>query len=694
MADAMQASCAAPVFKRPRLEFSPCESETLISYESVSSEERFSVDSGVQEDPYEVTSSDCPTDHLDEGTSLASGFNTSGSNGIHIPTASDAQQIGFVPNDQNDFVIDNSLNLFGHESCHQTGMVPPEGESEENDLEDQDSISELSGLSDLSNISEDGDLNSDQESWIQRQKNCGMDPRMILGEILPKGTLIPQNVNDGLLWRYIINMLNEPKRSKLTDINTLDDAVNLLRTCKNIIVLTGAGVSVSCGIPDFRSRNGIYARLSKDYPDLPDPQAMFDIVYFRRDPRPFFKFAKEIYPGQFQPSPSHRFIKLLEKQGKLLRNYSQNIDTLEHAAGIKNVITCHGSFATATCTRCRYKVDSSVIKEDIFNQTIPYCPVCPSELGERGIMKPDIVFFGEGLSDEFHDCLNDDKQVCDLLIVIGSSLKVRPVAMIPSSIPNHVPQILINREPLKHLMFDIELLGDCDVIIGELCQRLKSEWELGDDIPCAPLKEVNINSPSKDNVHPLNDFASLDSTDFAEINNNFEFTQGQSNGGPSSLSQSEESNSCDYHGLSAIKLDDSEDGSNQGQLFPDSTNQEVAPKLDDIYNAGSWTDNSKDPFNRKLPDRSYLFIPPNRYIFQGAEVYREEDDDCCSTSTDYSSDSDSAQRPPSDDGVGDLNSGLSLQSQYNIPSQSDSDQPCPVSESGVDSKHSNESPNT
>jgi NAD-dependent deacetylase sirtuin 1 len=101
-------------------------------------------------------------------------------------------------------------------------------------------------------------------------------------------------------------------------------------------------VSVSCGIPDFRSRNGLYARLAKDFPTLPDPQAMFDINYFLKDPRPFFKFAKEIYPGQFQPSPSHRFIKLLEKRAKLLRNYSQNIDTLEQVAGIENVIQCHG----------------------------------------------------------------------------------------------------------------------------------------------------------------------------------------------------------------------------------------------------------------------------------------------------------------------------------------------------------------
>merc|ERR1712079_188404 len=108
-----------------------------------------------------------------------------------------------------------------------------------------------------------------------------------------------------------------------------EDCVDLIKKSSNIIVLTGAGVSVSCGIPDFRSRDGVYARLAVDFPDLPDPQAMFDIHYFRRDPRPFFKFAREIYPGQFNPSPCHRFIRSVEKHGKLLRNYTQNIDTLE-----------------------------------------------------------------------------------------------------------------------------------------------------------------------------------------------------------------------------------------------------------------------------------------------------------------------------------------------------------------------------
>lgn len=92
------------------------------------------------------------------------------------------------------------------------------------------------------------------------------------------------------------------------------------------------------------------------------------------------------------------------------------------------------------------------------------------DLVASGIMKPDIVFFGEGLPDSFHKAMSQDKNKADLILVIGSSLKVRPVALIPSSLPAHVPQILINREPLPHCYFDVELLGDCDVIINHLCQ--------------------------------------------------------------------------------------------------------------------------------------------------------------------------------------------------------------------------------
>jgi NAD-dependent SIR2 family protein deacetylase len=133
----------------------------------------------------------------------------------------------------------------------------------------------------------------------------------------------------------------------------------LLNNCKNILVLSGAGISVNSGIPDFRSKNGIYNRL--DEYDLEDPSEMFDIEFFRYNPVPFYKFAKvmscrilskyflhhlslqEIYPVDPKPSVSHSFINLIEQKGKLLRNYTQNIDNLEKLAGIKNVLQCHGN---------------------------------------------------------------------------------------------------------------------------------------------------------------------------------------------------------------------------------------------------------------------------------------------------------------------------------------------------------------
>lgn len=300
------------------------------------------------------------------------------------------------------------------------------------------------------------------------------------------------------MWRVIAAILSDPpQRTRLEHIRTIEDCCQTIANSKNIIVLTGAGVSVSCGIPDFRSRNGIYERLRVEYPEMRDPQSMFDIAFFAQDPRPFFQFAREIYPGLFEPSPSHRFIKLLEEHGKLLRNYTQNIDTLERVAGIQNVIECHGSFATASCTRCKHKVDASAIADDIMQQRIPMCDICNgpnglsnsngsssstdddypvlqrplnyNQLVVAGIMKPDIVFFGESLPEKFHATIELDKTKCDLLIVIGSSLKVRPVALIPSSISPEIPQILINREKLDQFTFDVELLGNSDDIINQMC---------------------------------------------------------------------------------------------------------------------------------------------------------------------------------------------------------------------------------
>lgn len=299
-------------------------------------------------------------------------------------------------------------------------------------------------------------------------------------------------------------------REKLPQYNTVADAISLIQASKRVVVLTGAGISVSCGIPDFRSHNGLYATLkAQGTYDLDDPQQMFDIHYFRENPAVFYSFASQIYPSNFIPSPCHRFIKVMEDRGKLLRNYTQNIDTLETLTGITRVLQCHGSFATATCIQCRRRIPGTDIEKDIMERRVPFCTVCMQAKREAeevrqaafkkkakkrgrkeweegsdeedeaipvGVMKPDITFFGEKLADDFENALDDDRDKVDLLIVIGTSLKVSPVSEILSHLPHSVPQILINKTPVRHINPDIVLLGNADDIVQHLCEQLS--WEL------------------------------------------------------------------------------------------------------------------------------------------------------------------------------------------------------------------------
>ncbi|KAI0294328.1 DHS-like NAD/FAD-binding domain-containing protein [Multifurca ochricompacta] len=280
-------------------------------------------------------------------------------------------------------------------------------------------------------------------------------------------------------------------RERLSQYSTVQDAVNLIASSRRIIILTGAGISVSCGIPDFRSRNGLYASLKeKGEYDLDDPsKCWFDIQYFKENPSGD-SFARQIYPSNFTPSPCHRFIKLIENNGQ---NYTQNIDTLETVVGVRNVLQCHGSFATASCLDCRIRVPGNVIEQEIMQGEVPLCKTCSdseSRRRKRGkpldnedeedeplfppwIMKPDITFFGEKLTDNFEDSLEKDRAQADLLLIIGTSLKVAPVSDIISRSYLRVRQkILINKTPVAHINPDIILLGDADRIIEHLCTEL------------------------------------------------------------------------------------------------------------------------------------------------------------------------------------------------------------------------------
>ncbi|XP_029301411.1 NAD-dependent protein deacetylase sirtuin-2 [Cottoperca gobio] len=230
---------------------------------------------------------------------------------------------------------------------------------------------------------------------------------------------------------------------KVLDELTLDGVARYIKSgkCTNIICMVGAGISTSAGIPDFRSPGtGLYANLQKY--NLPYPEAIFQIEYFKKHPEPFFALARELYPGQFKPTICHYFMKLLKDKGHLRRCYSQNIDTLERVAGLEgdDLIEAHGTFYTSHCVRCRMEFNLQWMKDKIFSDAIPRCDKCSS------LVKPDIVFFGENLPARFFTSMKQDFPRCDLLIVMGTSLQVQPFAGLVGRVSNSCPRLLINME--------------------------------------------------------------------------------------------------------------------------------------------------------------------------------------------------------------------------------------------------------
>ena len=257
---------------------------------------------------------------------------------------------------------------------------------------------------------------------------------------------------------------------------------------ESVVVMAGAGISVSAGIPDFRTPGtGLYDNLQKY--DLPEPTCIFDINYFRKNPRPFCMLAREMYPGTFRPTPAHFFIKLLEMKGVLKRCFTQNIDTLERVAGIsaEKLVEAHGSFGEAHCIDCRAAYSQAWVKEEIFAGNVPRCPVCvgsakkeqgggwgtreragggrsrrrgkggrrrgtggddeeQEEEREVGLVKPDIVFFGEGLPERFREKRTYDLPSAEILIIMGTSLEVSPFCELVHDVPATCPRLLLNME--------------------------------------------------------------------------------------------------------------------------------------------------------------------------------------------------------------------------------------------------------
>lgn len=192
---------------------------------------------------------------------------------------------------------------------------------------------------------------------------------------------------------------------------------NMIEKSNNIVALTGAGISVPSGIPDFRSANGLYTT-SKGYSY--SAEELLSHTCFVNDTEEFYEFYKNnmIYKNATF-NKAHLYFKKLEDSGKLKAVITQNIDGLHTLAGSKNVLEFHGSIYCNTCMGCGKKYDLDYI---LSSKGIPHCNVCGN------IIKPDVVLYEEGLDEQIVTKSINAVYSADMLLVIGTSLKVYPAA--------------------------------------------------------------------------------------------------------------------------------------------------------------------------------------------------------------------------------------------------------------------------
>lgn len=183
------------------------------------------------------------------------------------------------------------------------------------------------------------------------------------------------------------------------------------------------------GIPDFRSKEtGLYSQL--EHLGLTDAQEVFDITIFREDPSIFYSVAKDILPSTRKFSPTHAFIKLLQDKDKLLTNFTQNIDNLESYAGIlpEKLIQCHGSFATATCVECGYRVRCEEIYKDLKAGRVARCDRCIRNLRVKPFgIKRKRSTNGLSTSKKKRQSYEDSTDDEDYDVVVAGVMKVHPL---------------------------------------------------------------------------------------------------------------------------------------------------------------------------------------------------------------------------------------------------------------------------
>jgi NAD-dependent deacetylase len=243
----------------------------------------------------------------------------------------------------------------------------------------------------------------------------------------------------------------------------IKQAADDLAAARNVVALTGAGISVESGIPPFRGKGGLYEKF--------DPMEIASIDAFMRDPARVWnvlvKEMKEVVDAA-SPNDGHKGLAKLEEMGKLTTVITQNIDGLHQDAGNTDVIEFHGTFAWQRCMDCHQKYETG--KVDI-SKVPPRCRC-------SGILRPDVVFIGEMIP---QDALWRSRQAasdCDLMLVIGTSAEIQPAALMPGFAKESGAKVVeINPEktPLTREISDYLIMGPAGEVMNQIILELEQK---------------------------------------------------------------------------------------------------------------------------------------------------------------------------------------------------------------------------
>lgn len=241
----------------------------------------------------------------------------------------------------------------------------------------------------------------------------------------------------------------------------IDHAASLIRKSKHLVAFTGAGVSVESGIPPFRGQGGIW--------DKYDPR-LFDIRQFMLHPEESWRVIKEIFYDTFleaKPNRAHEVLAELEKMGLLREVITQNIDSLHQEAGSAVVHEFHGNSTQLICTKTGELLPAAHADLD----AIP-----PMHPATGGLLKPDFIFFGEGIPVIAYKASIDAATNADIFLVIGTTGEIMPASQIPLLAKDNGAKIIeVNTEPSNYTsrITDIFLQGKATEIMDMLLESVK-----------------------------------------------------------------------------------------------------------------------------------------------------------------------------------------------------------------------------